>query len=331
MVAYLNRRDVSESPASPARPAAAAADDPPLRQHDRLADPEHGRQPRAQASRPPRRDAPVHPGCAPLGQLSFVNAADQTRFFLHLDRYVARRHRRRALRLLDSIVPAQRWGVARVAPRGWDLHFKGGWGSGTGAVDHQVALLRRGRLRVAVAVMTTANGSHAYGKATLRGVFAAWYAALDASSKRFAVLKRPSRVVDIARVKAYGPASSIAHQLRSTATTQAPNDSLAGSSRPCPLFGVRLRRRRDGRARARAPPELGVAPTRPGSSRSSRSPTPSGSSASAPRTACRRGRRLPRSRSRRSSSPTRSSSSAIPAGASGPSSTSPSASRPATS
>jgi hypothetical protein len=61
--------------------------------------------------------------------------------------------------------------VAQVAPRGWELYFKGGWGSGTGAVDHQVALLRRGPLRVSVAVMTTSNGSHAYGKATLRGVF----------------------------------------------------------------------------------------------------------------------------------------------------------------
>jgi len=114
-----------------------------------------------------RRFTPV---AHPWGS-SLVNAADQTRFFLHLDRYVVERHRSRALRLLSSIVPSQRWGVARVAPRGWELHFKGGWGSGSGAVDHQVALLRRGRLRVSVAVMTTANGSHAYGKATLRGVF----------------------------------------------------------------------------------------------------------------------------------------------------------------
>lgn len=114
-----------------------------------------------------RRFSPV---AHPWGN-SLVDAADQARFFLHLERYVARRHRRRALRLLESIVPAQRWGVARVAPRGWDLYFKGGWGSGTGAVDHQVALLRRGRLRVAIAVMTTSNGSHAYGKATLRGIF----------------------------------------------------------------------------------------------------------------------------------------------------------------
>jgi beta-lactamase family protein len=114
-----------------------------------------------------RRFTPV---AHPWGS-SLVNAADQTRFFLHLERFVPERHRRRALRLLHSIVPAQRWGVAQVAPRGWELYFKGGWGSGTGAVDHQVALLRRGRLRVAVAVMTTSNGSHSYGKATLRGVF----------------------------------------------------------------------------------------------------------------------------------------------------------------
>lgn len=102
---------------------------------------------------------------------SRVNAADQTRFFLHIDRFVPRRHRRFALHLLASIVPSQRWGVARVAPAGWSLYFKGGWGSGTGSGDHQVALLRRGPLRVAVAVMTLADGTHAYGKTTLEGVF----------------------------------------------------------------------------------------------------------------------------------------------------------------
>jgi hypothetical protein len=68
-------------------------------------------------------------------------------------------------------VPSQRWGVGRVTPAGWTLHFKGGWGAGTGAVDHQVALLRRGDQRVAVAVMTTGNPSHAYGTRTLEGVF----------------------------------------------------------------------------------------------------------------------------------------------------------------
>jgi hypothetical protein len=170
MVAYLNRREVRARP---------------LRRRDlRLLRPMIRRSDNATASlirnmvgnRGLRRLARrvgmrrFTPVAHPWGN-SLVNAADQTRFFLHLDRYVVKRHRRRALRLLNSIVPAQRWGVARVAPRGWDLYFKGGWGSGTGAADHQVALLRRGRLRVALAVMTIANGSHAYGKATLRGVF----------------------------------------------------------------------------------------------------------------------------------------------------------------
>lgn len=109
---------------------------------------------------------------APIWGNSLVDAADQTRFLLHVDRYVPRRHRATALRLLGSIVPSQRWGIARERPPGWALYFKGGWGSGTGAVDHQVALLRRGRRRLAVAIMTTASPSHAYAKATLRGVAA---------------------------------------------------------------------------------------------------------------------------------------------------------------
>jgi hypothetical protein len=76
------------------------------------------------------------------------------------------------MRLLQTIVPSQRWGIGEVAPPGWTLWFKGGWGSGTGAVDHQVALLQRGQERVAVAVLSTNQRSHRYGKVTLRGVFA---------------------------------------------------------------------------------------------------------------------------------------------------------------
>ena len=102
--------------------------------------------------------------------LSTIDVADQTRFFLHIDRQVPARHRRYAMRLLGSIVPSQRWGIGRVRPRGWALYFKGGWGSGTGWVDHQVALLRRGRRRVAVAILITSSPSHAYGNETLRGV-----------------------------------------------------------------------------------------------------------------------------------------------------------------
>lgn len=99
-----------------------------------------------------------------------VNAFDQTKLFLRLERFVVPRHRRTAFALLAAIVPSQRWGIARAVPAGWKIHFKGGWGSGTGAVDHQVALLRRGNTRVALAIMTTSQGTHAYGKETLRGV-----------------------------------------------------------------------------------------------------------------------------------------------------------------
>jgi hypothetical protein len=102
--------------------------------------------------------------------LSQITARDQTRYFLHIDRFVPKRHRRYAMRLLRTIVPSQRWGFAQVIPDGWTLYFKGGWGSGTGAVDHQVGLLQRGDERVAIAVLTLNSPSHDYGKATLRGV-----------------------------------------------------------------------------------------------------------------------------------------------------------------
>ena len=109
---------------------------------------------------------------AAIWGLSRIDAADQTLFFVHIDRYVPSRHGAYALKLLSSIVPSQRWGIAQVRPPGWALYFKGGWGSGSGAVDHQVALLRRGTKRVSVAILTTSSPTHAYGKQTLRGVAA---------------------------------------------------------------------------------------------------------------------------------------------------------------
>jgi hypothetical protein len=109
------------------------------------------------------------PVYSPWGN-SLVNARDQSRFLLHIDRDVPRAHRAYAMHLLRSVTPSQRWGIGRVRPHGWKLYFKGGWGSGTGRVDHQVALLTRGRQRVSVAIMTEADGTHAYGKETLRGL-----------------------------------------------------------------------------------------------------------------------------------------------------------------
>jgi hypothetical protein len=102
--------------------------------------------------------------------LSRIDAADQARFLLHIDSFVALRHRAYAMDLLSTIAPSQRWGIARVRPPGWRLYFKGGWGSGTGWVDHQVALLTRGDERVSVAILTYLDGSHPYGKETLCGV-----------------------------------------------------------------------------------------------------------------------------------------------------------------
>jgi beta-lactamase class A len=100
-----------------------------------------------------------------------ITARDQTRFLLHIDQYVVPSHRAYAMHLLASITPSQRWGIGEVAPRGWHLYFKGGWGYGTGLEDHQVVLLTRGCARVSLAVLSMYDGSHAYGKATLKGIF----------------------------------------------------------------------------------------------------------------------------------------------------------------
>jgi hypothetical protein len=112
---------------------------------------------------------------------SRITARDQTRFFLHIDGFVPSRHRGYAMRLLRTIVPSQRWGIARAVPAGWTLWFKGGWGSGSGAVDHQIGLLRQQGDRVAVAVLTVGNPSQAYGTTTERGVAARLLRGLDGS------------------------------------------------------------------------------------------------------------------------------------------------------
>jgi hypothetical protein len=102
--------------------------------------------------------------------LSRTSSRDQAHFMRRFERFVPRRHRHYAWHLLRNIVPSQSWGIGRVRPRGWKLYFKGGWGSGSGAVDHQVAVLRRHGERVSVAILTESDGSHAYGKQTLEGM-----------------------------------------------------------------------------------------------------------------------------------------------------------------
>lgn len=102
--------------------------------------------------------------------LSTISARDQVRFFFRLDRYVPERHEGYARYLLSHIVESQRWGIGRVYRPNWRFFFKGGWGSGTGWVNHQVAFLERGDLRIAVAIMTRDSPSHDYASQTLREV-----------------------------------------------------------------------------------------------------------------------------------------------------------------
>jgi hypothetical protein len=131
-----------------------------------------------------------------------ITARDQTQFFLGIDGYITARHRSYAMRLLRSIVPWERWGVGELAPAGWKLYFKGGWGSGTGLLDHQVALFVRGCSRFSIAVLTMFDGSHPYGKDTLRGIFSRLLLRLPsgAPTRR----RQPSAAVDAAALAATG-------------------------------------------------------------------------------------------------------------------------------
>lgn len=101
---------------------------------------------------------------------SEITARGQSKFFRRIERLMPRRHREYGMRLLNRIVPSQRWGIPPVKPEGWRIYFKGGWGDGSGVVTHQVALLKRGDRRVSLAILTTANPSHPYGTETIRGI-----------------------------------------------------------------------------------------------------------------------------------------------------------------
>jgi hypothetical protein len=102
--------------------------------------------------------------------LSTVSARDQVSFMYRLERYIPERHEKYARYLLSHIVRSQRWGLGRVNRPNWDLFFKGGWGSGTGAVCHQIAFLERGDKRIAVAIMILDSPSHPYATETLRAI-----------------------------------------------------------------------------------------------------------------------------------------------------------------
>jgi hypothetical protein len=115
--------------------------------------------------------------------LSRTSPRDQVHFMYHLMSYIPKAHRPYARYLLSHVIRAQRWGIGRVVPRGWKLFLKGGWGSGSGRVDHQVALLKRGRRRVGLALFTQFDPNHAYGKQTLRGLARRLLAGLPGSGR----------------------------------------------------------------------------------------------------------------------------------------------------
>ncbi len=105
---------------------------------------------------------------------AMISAADQSRFFFEMNRLVPRRFRSFANHLLSHIAGYESWGIPAVArPRGWKVFFKGGWRpTGRGQLVHQVARLERGRLRIAIAVMTDGDPSMGYGISTIQGVTA---------------------------------------------------------------------------------------------------------------------------------------------------------------
>jgi hypothetical protein len=97
-----------------------------------------------------------------------IDASDQARFFLVIDRLVPAAHRAYARRLLASIVSWQRWGIAPAAERhNFRARFKGGWRTG---ITHQVALLQRDGRRLAIAVLTADQPSMDYGEATIEEI-----------------------------------------------------------------------------------------------------------------------------------------------------------------
>ena len=103
---------------------------------------------------------------------SFINAADQARFFFSMDKLIPKRHLAFARLMLSHIVSWESYGIPAVARPYWRVYFKGGWRSGLhgNRLIHQVARLEHGKTVFAVAIMTDGDPTDAYGRATLQGV-----------------------------------------------------------------------------------------------------------------------------------------------------------------
>jgi hypothetical protein len=76
--------------------------------------------------------------------------------------------------LLTKIIPKQSWGIPPAKPKGYTLHFKGGWApSGDpGWTVNQVAQFdpRGGGRRFSLAILTRGSPDRNYGILTIRGI-----------------------------------------------------------------------------------------------------------------------------------------------------------------
>ena len=160
-------------PAAAARRARAARpDDPPVRQRRRVGRSSPGSAPRGSSASP--RTAGMtrfKAAVADLGQLADHRARPDPLLPAHRHAPAAPASRlRAAAAAADRAVPALGHRAARPARLARLLQGRLGRRA-PARVDHQVALLRRGDERIAIAVLTANNGSHAAGKQTLEGVF----------------------------------------------------------------------------------------------------------------------------------------------------------------
>jgi len=100
-----------------------------------------------------------------------ITAADQAGFFARLDELAPSEYQAYARSLLSSIVARESWGIPEVSRPTWFTMFKGGWlTSRRGSLVHQVARLEKGRLSIAIAILTDGNPSDAYGRETVTGI-----------------------------------------------------------------------------------------------------------------------------------------------------------------
>ncbi len=99
-----------------------------------------------------------------------VSAADYAQLMFNIRTYLPAQHEALAMDLLSHIVPYECWGLPVVArPYGWTMWFKGGW-LGANTTIHQAALLQKGGVTWALAVLTDGDPTPTYGFATLQGV-----------------------------------------------------------------------------------------------------------------------------------------------------------------